>query len=124
MKFRLLSWYAAIMTLLAVGGCVASSIPVRPVAAPVVPSRIPVVVVLGDSYTTGAYDTEPESTYASETARLLGWQLIIAGHSGTGFVAPGRIGKTFSLLFDQQLSWRPAPDMLIVSGGHNDWPHP
>lgn len=124
MRLRLLSWYAAVMTLLALVGCAASSIPVKPPVVQPAPSRIPVVMLLGDSYATGAYDIAPEGTYASETARQLGWQIIIGGHSGTGFVAPGRIGKTFSLLFDQHLAWRPAPDMLVVSGGHNDWAHP
>jgi lysophospholipase L1-like esterase len=124
MRLRLVSWYAAVMTLLALAGCAASSIPVQPAAVRPLPSRIPVVMFLGDSYATGAYDIAPESTYASETARLLGWQIIIGGHSGTGFVAPGRVGKTFSRLFDQHLAWRPAPDMLLISGGHNDWAHP
>ena len=49
--------------------------------------------------------------------------MIIAGHERTGFVAPGKIRKTFSVLFTEQLAWRPAPDMIVVSGGHNDWPH-
>src|SRR5262245_36004318 len=125
MRLRLAVWHAAIMTLLAIGGCAAASIPLRPNAQQVVtPTRIPVVMILGDSYTTGAYDVQPESTYAAETSALVGWQVVIGGHSGTGFVAPGRIGKTFAMLFDQQFAWRPAPDMLIVSGGHNDWPHP
>ncbi|GAA2086094.1 SGNH/GDSL hydrolase family protein [Actinomadura alba] len=83
----------------------------------------PVVMILGDSYTAGIPGTPPESTYAAEVARTLGWQIIIAGYRGTGFVAPGRIGKTFQMLFDEELAWRPAPDMIIVAGGHNDWPH-
>jgi lysophospholipase L1-like esterase len=125
MRLRLASWYAVISTLLAIAGCAASSIPSQQVdAAPAGTSRVPVVMILGDSYTTGVYDVSSEATYAAETSRLLGWQVIIGGHSGTGFVAPGRIGRTFSALFDQQLAWRPGPDMIIISGGHNDWPHP
>jgi lysophospholipase L1-like esterase len=84
-------------------------------------AKAPVVMVLGDSYTAGLPDVLPEQTFAADTARRLKWQLIIAGHYGTGFVAPGRIGKTFATLFHEQLAWRPAPDMIIVSGGHNDW---
>jgi lysophospholipase L1-like esterase len=85
--------------------------------------KAPVVMVLGDSYTAGLPDMAPEQTYAADTARRLKWQLIIAGHYGSGFVAPGRTHQTFATLFNEQLAWRPAPDMIVVSGGHNDWPH-
>jgi lysophospholipase L1-like esterase len=83
--------------------------------------RAPVVMFLGDSYTAGISVMPPEKTYAAETARRLGWQIIIGGYQGTGFVAAGHIGKTFSTLFDEELAWRPAPDLVVVSGGHNDW---
>ncbi|HEY8505878.1 MAG TPA: SGNH/GDSL hydrolase family protein [Gemmataceae bacterium] len=79
----------------------------------------PVVMFLGDSYTVGDGRARPEITYASATARLLGWQVVVAGRSGTGFVV--KRGDAFLGLFEGQLGWRPAPDMLIVSGGHNDF---
>jgi lysophospholipase L1-like esterase len=82
--------------------------------------RAPVVMFLGDSYTVGKLGQMPERTYAAETARALGWQVILSGFRGTGFVARGHIGKDFATLFDEQLSWRPAPDMVIIAGGHND----
>jgi lysophospholipase L1-like esterase len=85
-------------------------------------AKAPVVMILGDSYTAGLPDVAPEQTFAADTARRLKWQLIIAGQYGSGFVTPGRTGKTFGTLFDEQLAWRPAPDMVVVSGGHNDWP--
>jgi lysophospholipase L1-like esterase len=75
---------------------------------------------LGDSYTTGRYGQIPELTYAANTARALGWQVIIGGYRGTGFVAKGHVHKNFANLFTEQLAWRPAPDLVIVSGGHND----
>jgi lysophospholipase L1-like esterase len=75
---------------------------------------------LGDSYTTGGRGTPSEQTYAADTARDLGWQVIIGGLGGTGFVAAGATDEPFEVLFDRQLAWRPAPDMLIVAGGHND----
>ncbi|MEV0666754.1 SGNH/GDSL hydrolase family protein [Actinomadura luteofluorescens] len=81
----------------------------------------PVVMFLGDSYTVGDRGVEPESTYASATARLLGWQVVVGGRSGTGYVQRGRAPHAFLGQFESQLGWRPAPDMLIVSGGHNDW---
>jgi lysophospholipase L1-like esterase len=84
------------------------------------PVRAPVVMFLGDSYTTGRLGQIPELTYAADTARTLRWQVIIGGYRGTGFVAEGPVHKNFHALFDEQLAWRPAPDLVIVSGGHND----
>jgi lysophospholipase L1-like esterase len=89
-------------------------------AATATPVRAPVVMFLGDSYTTGGTETPPERAYAADTARDLGWQVIIGGLGGTGFVAPGATHEPFDVLFDRQLAWRPAPDMVIVAGGHND----
>jgi lysophospholipase L1-like esterase len=86
-------------------------------------AEAPVVMILGDSYTAGLPGVAPEQTFAAETARRLKWQLIIAGRHGSGFVTPGRTGQAFTTLFTEQLAWRPAPDMIVVSGGHNDWPH-
>ena len=80
-----------------------------------------VVMFLGDSYTVGDRGVQPETTYASATGRLLGWQVIVGGRGGTGLVARGISGQAFLTLFESQLGWRPAPDMLIVSGGHNDY---
>jgi len=87
--------------------------------APEVRRDAPLVMFLGDSYTVGDGRVQPEVTYASATARLLGWQVVVGGRSGTGFVVKRR--DAFLGLFESQLGWRPAPDMLIVSGGHNDF---
>lgn len=85
----------------------------------------PVVMILGDSYTVGERGVRPETTYASAAARLLGWQVVLGGRGGTGFVKTTSSGRdTFLQLFESQLGWRPAPDMLLVSGGHNDWKAP
>ena len=136
---RLIS-YAALVATLALSGCAAaasqspkgqlrttaqgsSDAEVTETPEPARSAAAPVVMVLGDSYTAGIDGVPPESTYVAEAARKLGWQIIIAGYRGTGFVAKGHIGKAFSTLFDAELSWRPAPDMVMVSGGHNDWPY-
>jgi lysophospholipase L1-like esterase len=84
------------------------------------PLRAPIVMFLGDSYTTGGTKTPPEHAYAADAARDLGWQVIIGGLGGTGFVAPGATHESFDVLFERQLAWRPAPDMVVVAGGHND----
>ncbi|MQY03268.1 SGNH/GDSL hydrolase family protein [Actinomadura macrotermitis] len=94
-------------------------VPVRPAAA-----GPPLVMFLGDSYTVGERGALPENTYASATARLLGWQVVVGGRGGTGFVATGLRGQTFGAMFESQLGWRPAPDLLVVSGGHNDARYP
>jgi lysophospholipase L1-like esterase len=110
---------------LALTGCTGSAAAPAKVKDPQVRNKVvraPVVMILGDSYTAGIAGMPPEKTYAAETARRLGWQLIIGGYRGTGFVAPGHIKKTFRVLFDEELAWRPAPDLVVVSGGHNDWP--
>ncbi|GAA4240433.1 SGNH/GDSL hydrolase family protein [Actinomadura meridiana] len=88
------------------------------------PAKHPsVVMFLGDSYTVGDRGVQPEATFASGAARLLGWQVIVGGRAGTGFVRDAG-GAAYLGLFESQLGWRPAPDMLIVSGGHNDWRYP
>ncbi|WP_084693355.1 SGNH/GDSL hydrolase family protein [Actinomadura atramentaria] len=96
----------------------------RPPVSPAPPAAAPVVLFFGDSYTVGKRGTLPENTYAAATARLLGWQVVLAGRAGTGFVSTGTGTVAFHELFESQLGWRPAPDLLIISGGHNDARYP
>ncbi|HZB30563.1 MAG TPA: SGNH/GDSL hydrolase family protein [Streptosporangiaceae bacterium] len=111
---------------LVVGACASGCGPAHSRTAPPAPAetatpiRAPIVMFLGDSYTTGGLKIPPESAYAAATARELGWQVIIGGLGGTGFVAAGATHEPFAVLFERQLAWRPSPDMVIVSGGHND----
>ncbi|HEX6471655.1 MAG TPA: SGNH/GDSL hydrolase family protein [Streptosporangiaceae bacterium] len=127
---RLVSCASALAALICLAGCAApaeskahadasSAASGRPAAR----AAAPVVMILGDSYTAGLPDVAPEQTFAADAARRLRWQAVIAGHYGSGFVTPGRSHRTFAALFAEQLAWRPAPDMIVVSGGHNDWPH-
>ncbi|WP_067454916.1 SGNH/GDSL hydrolase family protein [Actinomadura macra] len=117
---------------LSLAGCGGLAGPVHRSAAAAGPAKgpgrsvPPVVMFLGDSYTVGERGAVPETTYAPATARLLGWQVIVGGRAGTGFVARGGQAhrEAFLELFESQLGWRPAPDLLIVSGGHNDWRFP
>ncbi|NUP60794.1 MAG: SGNH/GDSL hydrolase family protein [Nonomuraea sp.] len=88
-------------------------------AAPVRTSA-PVMVFLGDSFTVGSGPVPRWRTYASESARLLGWQPVIAGAGGTGYLNEGKVGRTFQRSFEEELAWRPPPDVLVISGGHND----
>ncbi|WP_440082739.1 SGNH/GDSL hydrolase family protein [Streptosporangium sp. LJ11] len=77
-------------------------------------------MIVGDSFTVGSGPVRAWDGYAARVARELGWQLITAGAAGTGFVNPGRVGRTFEDSFVKELSWRPEPNMLIISGGRND----
>ncbi|WP_131736150.1 SGNH/GDSL hydrolase family protein [Actinomadura roseirufa] len=92
-----------------------------PERAPAPRAVPPVVAFLGDSYTVGEKGAVPETTYAHATARLLNWQVIVGGRAGTGFSKGRGHREDYLELFETQLGWRPAPDLLIVSGGHNDW---
>ncbi|WP_336208508.1 SGNH/GDSL hydrolase family protein [Nonomuraea sp. LPB2021202275-12-8] len=86
----------------------------------------PVVMFVGDSFTVGSGPVPRWRTYAAEAARLLGWQPVVAGAGGTGYLNEGRVGRTFRQSFEAELAWRPAPDVLVISGGHNDcrWSSP
>lgn len=84
------------------------------------PGAVPVMMVVGDSFTVGSGPVPQWRAYACQAARLLGWQPVVAGAGGTGFLNRGRAGRTFQQSYEDELSWRPAPDVLVVSGGHND----
>ncbi|GAA2426501.1 hypothetical protein GCM10010191_43790 [Actinomadura vinacea] len=121
--------WAAMAAVLVLCACVAaaarlggsqSAPPSRGAAQDAPQRRAPVVFVLGDSYTVGIRGLKPERAYAAETARILGWQVVVAGLARTGFAGTGGTGETFSSLFTDQLAWRPTPDMVVISGGHND----
>ncbi|MBB2909256.1 lysophospholipase L1-like esterase [Streptosporangium becharense] len=77
-------------------------------------------MILGDSFTVGSGPVRAWDAYAALAARELGWQPVIAGASGTGYVNPGRVRRTFRQSFLRELSWRPEPDLLLISGGRND----
>ncbi|MFC6878710.1 SGNH/GDSL hydrolase family protein [Actinomadura yumaensis] len=121
---------AAILALclgpLTASGCTAATGRVQKAASPATKhvASAPVVMFLGDSYTVGERGALPETTYASAVARLLGWQVVVAGKAGTGFVNGGVRRSAYIQLFESQLGWRPAPDLLVVSGGHNDHRYP
>jgi lysophospholipase L1-like esterase len=125
MSRRVVCSVAAVAALLASAGCGGAARKARADSPPgrPQPRRAPVVMFLGDSYTTGRLGQVPEETYAADTARVLGWQVILGGFRGTGFLARGSVRKDFAQLFAEQLAWRPAPDLVIVSGGHNDRAH-
>ncbi|MGW0807593.1 SGNH/GDSL hydrolase family protein [Nonomuraea sp. NPDC002799] len=105
-----------------ISGCGAGVPPMRASVAPRVPvaGAPPVIMFVGDSFTVGSGPVPRRRSYASLAARLLGGRPVIAGAGGTGFLNEGRVGRTFGRSFEEELSWRPAPALLVISGGHND----
>lgn len=80
----------------------------------------PSVYFLGDSYTVGVNGTPASRTYASVLARRQGWRTALAGYPFAGFVHRDRRGRDYADLFRRQLARRPAPDLLVIAGAHND----
>ncbi len=102
-------------------GCAGAAADVPDPAWPVPPPERPaVVMVVGDSFAVGSGPVPAWQTYPALAARTLGWQLITAGAKGIGFVADGKVNRSFQQSFVQELSWRPEPDLVLLSGGHND----
>ncbi|WP_157548615.1 SGNH/GDSL hydrolase family protein [Nonomuraea candida] len=106
------------VALLALPACAAPQ--KTPEQAPPARPAAPVMMFVGDSFTVGSGPVPRRRTYAAQAARLLGRQPVIAGAGGTGFCNEGRAGRTFRRSFERELAWRPAPELLVISGGHND----
>lgn len=84
----------------------------------------PAVDFLGDSYTVGVNDVPTSQTYASVLGRQKGWRTTVAGYAFAGFVHTDRHGRDYADLFRRELAGRPAPDLLVISGAHNDRSEP
>lgn len=79
---------------------------------------------LGDSYTVGVNGMPKSRTYASVLGRREGWRTAVVGYPFAGFVHTDRDGRDYADLFRQQLGNLPAPNMLVISGAHNDRTEP
>ncbi|WP_233508535.1 SGNH/GDSL hydrolase family protein [Spongiactinospora gelatinilytica] len=111
---------AAVLLVAGCGGAAPEPNRTTRVSPPSVTHRAPVVMAVGDSFTVGSGPVRSWNTYLAAAARQLGWQPVIAGAAGTGYLNRGKAGRNFLASFTEELAWRPAPDLLIVSGGHND----
>lgn len=105
---------------LALTGCASGSGRPPARAKPTPPS----VYFLGDSYTVGVQATPESQTYASVLARRQGWRTVIAGYPFAGFVHRDKRGRDYADLFRSRLANRPAPNMLVIAGAHNDRTEP
>lgn len=80
---------------------------------------IPRVLVFGDSWTVGSAATVPSGGYAYRVADIAGWDTIVNGESGSGYLKEGRAGNTFG---ERIARLDPAldPDAVIIQGSIND----
>ena len=82
------------------------------------PEHRPVVVVIGDSFTSGS-DMNAGPTWAERLGAKQHWNLHRDGESGTGFLNDGPT-RSFQKRLPDVIKKYASPDMVIVAGGHND----
>lgn len=88
-------------------------------AEPLLLPAHPRVLVFGDSWTYGAAASDPTLGYAYVIGENLGWDAIVNGVPGSGYLKPGRTGPAFG---ERIAALDPAldPDLVIVQGSIND----
>ncbi len=95
-------------------GVVAAVAPAA-LALPVTPR----VLVFGDSWTYGSAASDRTRGYAYVAAETLGWDAVIDGVRGSGYLKPGIDGGSFG---ERVAALDPAldPDLVILQGSIND----
>jgi acyl-CoA thioesterase-1 len=85
------------------------------------PRRVPTLAIVGASFTAGIGPDNPALSWAVVLARLLRWNAVIYGVSGTGYVQSGADarGPVERMLSEERLSGL-APTVVIVQAGHDD----
>jgi hypothetical protein len=94
------------------------SAPVLAPAALALPDE-PRVLIFGDSWTYGSAASDPTLGYAYVLGRTLGWETVVDGVRGSGYLKPGWDGGSFGeriAALDPGLD----PDLVIVEGSIND----
>ncbi|HEX8009316.1 MAG TPA: SGNH/GDSL hydrolase family protein [Trebonia sp.] len=85
------------------------------------PRRVPVLAVVGASYTAGVGPGSPALSWAVQLARMLHWNAVIDGVPGAGYAraGAGSQGPVLRVLAREDLrALRPA--LVIVQAGHDD----
>jgi lysophospholipase L1-like esterase len=87
--------------------------------APLTLPEEPRVLVFGDSWVYGSAAITPDLGFAYLLADELGWQTIVDGVRGSGYLKPGIDGPSYG---DRIAALDPAldPDLIIVEGSIND----
>jgi len=83
--------------------------------------RVPTVVIVGASITAGVGAGQPDRSWAALLARRLGWNAVVYGDPGAGYVRPGihRRGPVAREIAEVDLR-KLNPALVIVQAGHND----
>lgn len=80
------------------------------------------VVVLGDSWTSGAELRDPAASFAHLLVRARGWNGLVEGWPGTGYLNAGACGNQRFL--DRVGAVPHDAGMVVIEGGLNDGAHP
>jgi lysophospholipase L1-like esterase len=83
--------------------------------------QLPTVVIVGASITAGVGAGQPDRSWAALLVRRLGWNAVVYGDPGAGYVRPGihRRGPVARELSEVNLR-KLNPALVIVQAGHND----
>ncbi len=83
--------------------------------------HVPTVAIVGASFTAGVGPAQPDGSWAALLARRLGWNAVVYGDPGAGYVRPGihrqgPVARELSAIDLRELN----PALVIVQAGHND----
>jgi lysophospholipase L1-like esterase len=83
--------------------------------------RVPTVVIVGASFTAGVGPGQPDGSWAALLAHRLGWNAVVYGDPGAGYVRAGvhrkgPVAREVNAVDLRKLN----PALVIVQAGHND----
>ncbi|WP_439591431.1 SGNH/GDSL hydrolase family protein [Microbacterium sp.] len=90
-----------------------------PATAPLALPEHPTVLVFGDSWVYGSAANVPTLGFAYVAAEKLGWNAVVDGVRGSGYLKPGLDGPAYG---ERIAALDPAldPDLVIIEGSIND----
>jgi lysophospholipase L1-like esterase len=87
--------------------------------APLLLPDQPRVLVFGDSWVYGSAATVPQLGFAYRLGELAGWDTVVDGVRGSGYLKDGVDGPSYGVRI-ARLDASLAPDLVIVEGSIND----